>query len=594
MPQHYQFDAGRRIWGRTDSSTLPYSDGDETEERLLEVLKNAKDVCSSSPEILSAIRDWPSEYHLSPTRHNLLRPFAFKPDDRILELGCGCGAITRYLGEAGATIAAVEGSRRRAQIAAERCRDLPNVSVYCDNLADFISDEKFDYVTLIGVLEYAQQFVGGEDPVIATLKRARSFLKDGGTLILAIENQLGLKYFNGCAEDHTGIPYYGINDRYGQRSPVTFGQRELDQKLSEADFSRRRFYFPFPDYKLPRLILTPEALDHPCLNVADLLSTMDSRDYTGNPYRAFHENRVWPLLAHNKLVADLSNSFLVFAKNRSDVPQAVESRNWLAASYATERHPGYATETLIVETIGNGLEVAKERLFPRVVPPQYGTQRIAHAPQAGTYHRGRLLLAEFQHKMATTNDAASLCQLIAPWFELLWAKSSEPDNPMAPIPGRYLDCIPRNLIRDESGHLFFFDAEWLSDEPVPLAWVATRGLVDSIRASLTPDCFKGMNIRAIASSLAIACRMNINEADWPLIERMETDFQTQVHGRTVTPSFSKSLEIRPTQETNYHERIRELEAEIKRVKSTVSWQVTKPLRLIANLPRFTRKALKTP
>ena len=57
--------------------------------------------------------------------------------------------MSRYFGETGASVIAVEGSSLRAQIAAERCRDLPNVKVVCDNIIDYISDEKFDYVTLI-------------------------------------------------------------------------------------------------------------------------------------------------------------------------------------------------------------------------------------------------------------------------------------------------------------------------------------------------------------------------------------------------------------------------------------------------------------
>jgi 16S rRNA A1518/A1519 N6-dimethyltransferase RsmA/KsgA/DIM1 with predicted DNA glycosylase/AP lyase activity len=83
--------------------------------------------------------------------------------------------MTRYLGETGATVIAVEGSLRRAEIAAERCRDLRNVSVYCDNLIQFEAEGHFDIVTLIGVLEYAPCFISSEDPVGACLAAARCF-----------------------------------------------------------------------------------------------------------------------------------------------------------------------------------------------------------------------------------------------------------------------------------------------------------------------------------------------------------------------------------------------------------------------------------
>ncbi len=228
--RQYSFDPGSRIWATPCHNDITYSDGDVVEQGLLKALRQCVDVGCTSDEIRAHIVDWPSEYHLSQVRHNLLRPFAFKPADRILELGCGCGAITRYLGECGATVVAVEGSHRRATIAAERCRDLPNVSVYCDNIIDFQSHEPFDYVMMIGVLEYSPLFGGTDDPVKHCLQRARSFLKEGGTLFVAIENKLGLKYFSGCHEDHVGTPYFGINDLSARQS--------LPIILVAADFSR--------------------------------------------------------------------------------------------------------------------------------------------------------------------------------------------------------------------------------------------------------------------------------------------------------------------------------------------------------------------
>ena len=81
---------------------FPYSDGAEVESRLFNIVRSAGDRSTFSRELASAITDWPSEYHLSSGRHCLLRPLGIGPQDRVLELGCGCGAITRFLGESGA------------------------------------------------------------------------------------------------------------------------------------------------------------------------------------------------------------------------------------------------------------------------------------------------------------------------------------------------------------------------------------------------------------------------------------------------------------------------------------------------------------
>ncbi|WWL44975.1 class I SAM-dependent methyltransferase [Pseudomonas parakoreensis] len=70
----------------------------------------------------------------------------------VLEIGAGCGAITRYLGEQGGNVLALEGSARRASIARSRTRDLPNVSVLAETFENFQVEKKFDVITLVGVL----------------------------------------------------------------------------------------------------------------------------------------------------------------------------------------------------------------------------------------------------------------------------------------------------------------------------------------------------------------------------------------------------------------------------------------------------------
>jgi SAM-dependent methyltransferase len=205
--------------------SFAYSDGDTVEDYLLQQIRDAADVSVGSADLAAAIRDWPSMYHLSPARSHLLRPLsALLNKKNILEIGCGCGALTRFLGELGCTVTALEGSERRARITRERCRDLDNVRVVCDNFDDFRCEDKFDIVLLIGVLEYSHLFIKGPYPPLDMLRRTRSYLRPEGQLIVAIENKLGLKYWAGAPEDHTGRPYDGIEDRYTTDTAVTCGR----------------------------------------------------------------------------------------------------------------------------------------------------------------------------------------------------------------------------------------------------------------------------------------------------------------------------------------------------------------------------------
>ena len=197
------FEVENGVWFRPGAAQFAYSDGDEAEDYLLEVIERAADCSCGSDELARAIRDWPSEYHLSPGRQNLFRALSFQSSQRVLEVGSGGGAMTRYLGEQGCSVTALEGSRRRARITAARCRGLDNVEVVCDDFARFSAAMPFDVVTLIGVLEYAPVFFSGPAPARACLRRAADALREDGTLVVAIENRFGLKYFNGACEDHT-------------------------------------------------------------------------------------------------------------------------------------------------------------------------------------------------------------------------------------------------------------------------------------------------------------------------------------------------------------------------------------------------------
>ncbi len=99
------------VWCLDKHSDFAYSDGEEAELNLQEIITNTSDLSSCSRELEENIHDWVSEYHLSHQRSNLLRAFDLDNVKNALELGCGCGALTRYLGEQGIILDAIEGKK---------------------------------------------------------------------------------------------------------------------------------------------------------------------------------------------------------------------------------------------------------------------------------------------------------------------------------------------------------------------------------------------------------------------------------------------------------------------------------------------------
>lgn len=174
----------------------------------------------------------------------------------------------------------------------------------------------FDAVLLIGVVKYARQYfpAGEGDPVVAMIRHARRFLKPDGVLVLAIENQFGLKYLAGSREDHLGVPMFGIEGRYADDGPVTFGREALRHILNAAGLPAERWWFPFPDYKLPRVIL-PEALlaDPWSARLCPLVASVLESDPHLAAFPHFDVVRTWRALAPSGLAAGLANAFLIVA-----------------------------------------------------------------------------------------------------------------------------------------------------------------------------------------------------------------------------------------------------------------------------------------
>jgi precorrin-6B methylase 2 len=458
-----------------DAQPFEYSDGARAEEYLAAAVRDAKDVGVGSPELSACIRDWPSLYHLSPARQNLLRPIAHGFGDAVLEIGPGCGAITRQLGESGATVLAVEGSPRRAAIAASRCRDLPNVVVACGNFADLSIDLRFDCVTLIGVLEYSRMFLDGDDPVQEMLRRALTFLEKDGVLAIAIENQLGLKYLTGAREDHTGLAYFGVTDQYGPKTAVTFGEKELRERLASAGCAAVEALYPFPDYKLPSSIVTEGGFAHPGLNVTDLIATTSARRHPHEGPFAYSESLARGVFVRNGLGAATANSFLFLAGPGEASRKRFPNPSLLAFSYATTRDRPFAKETRWVDT-GGGIRVERRALHD--AKPGAGLPvRMRLADE--DYVSGEVLHRTIERTVGRRGwSIDDLVALTRPLAELLKAREAG-----GKLPPEYFDCTPFNVIRRSSdGALVPFDLEWeLADEGgVTLDRVMFRGLWNSL------------------------------------------------------------------------------------------------------------------
>jgi len=547
----YAFDAVHNYWRRHgDDASWNYSDSDEVEERIARIVKSASDRSSESRELQDAMTDWPSLYHLSPRRANLLRPFRELLKGSILEIGAGCGPISRFLGETGAEVIAVEGSARRAAIAGARCIDLPNVKVIADDFKLLPRGAKFDVVTLIGVLEYARMFFVTEsgDPVDALLQRAREFLRPDGVLIIAIENQLGLKYLAGCREDHVGQRMFGIEDRYRSDGVVTFGRVELEGRVDRVGLTERQWWFPQPDYKLPICLLSDRILEKDVdADFSSLLSENVRHDHQLTDGSTFSLEAAWRPVFRNRLLGDLANSFLVICS-----AQRLPAHNVLAVHYGVERRLEFKKEVRF-EWTGANVVVRRERSHPERSSAEQ--QSLAMQLADEKFYDGEswhVRLVALMNADGWTSD--QWVEWAATWFDAVLRRATIVAgtvlSPTTQVSGELLDAIPRNLMILPDGNVAFFDQEWVSEQPIELGYLVSRSAYDSlfsVTGCAQPAAGVTTHMETLFFQFTRSLKWDLSTTDLERYIEIEAQFQYAAAGSLGFPAtaYQNSIPVRP-------------------------------------------------
>lgn len=287
------------------NGTDQYTDGD-VENDILDIVQSGEDFDAA----IERDGRWPVLYHLSKRRETIIQPMNISKTDTVLEIGSGCGALTGALAEKAQRVDCIELSKRRSLINAYRHKNYNNIRIIVANFNDVVFEDQYDVITLIGVLEYAGSYMKTDNPYLDLLKRVRDLIKPGGRLYIAIENRFGLKYFAGCSEDHTGREFDGIEGYHFSDKVRTFSKAELTELLYKAGYEKSRFFYPFPDYKLPTTIFSDEFLPKPGqLNEA-------GANYGQPRHQYFNEVIAFAHMKSGEDFKQFSNSYLIEVKTR--------------------------------------------------------------------------------------------------------------------------------------------------------------------------------------------------------------------------------------------------------------------------------------
>jgi SAM-dependent methyltransferase len=417
-----------------------YRDG--AEDAALQIVSAAQDRSAASDEMVLAAVGWAQRYHFDPARSNIVRCLDLPATARVLEIGAGCGAITRYLGETCAVVDALEPVQPRAEVARVRTADQPNVDVAVGLLADVPAQPAYDAVVVIGVLEYVGEGTAGLAPYREFLADVATRLVDGGTLVLAIENRLGVKYVVGGPEDHTNRMFDSIEGYPRGGRARTFSRRELEALLVDSGLQPAT-RIAFPDYKMPRAVFgeLPEATR----SLLHRIPEFPSPDWRAPRPRLADERSVWRTLVEAGLETEFGNSFLVLAG------KGAASRLWAADRgamfWSSNRLPHLMMQT---EVAIDGPSVRFRRTF---AGPQRATTSTVRALESDLpYVEGTDLPA-----VIAGGGLGVAGPLLAEWLRLLDTAADE-------NPASLLDFAPHNMVVGTDGRLHVIDLEFAADD----------------------------------------------------------------------------------------------------------------------------------
>lgn len=194
-------------------------------------------------------------YAFSPLRENLFEWVEFEPDARVLQIGSDYGSYTGVLAERAGEVVVLDSRDENLEVNRLRHQSRGNVFYIrkedkkgyagetpgfreykpAENAAKTAEQRMaspFDYVVLGGFLSDCKK-----EEAAGILKEAAGFLKPGGKLLAAAENEAGVRYWMGAEQFGTSF------------LEVEF--RGLFEELVKENGGSFLLYYPVPDYRYP-------------------------------------------------------------------------------------------------------------------------------------------------------------------------------------------------------------------------------------------------------------------------------------------------------------------------------------------------------
>ncbi|MBR2671473.1 MAG: adenylyltransferase/cytidyltransferase family protein [Oscillospiraceae bacterium] len=275
----------------------------EANRKCAGYIRNGKERYDSE---IRNVTDWDIFENLSSLRHAALYWYDFPENARVLELGCGSGALTGLLCDRAEEVYALDSDPVACDNVRNRFSGRSNLTVVNGNVDGFDPPYRFD---LIVAVDFAELYKGD---IRAALEKVCGMLADEGRLLLGIRNRNGIKYM--CGEEDRYVDARG-NVRNGIS---LYTEVEMRNILEACGFSYFMSRYPLPDLGFTQMIVSDDWM--PENSIRDRIITYDPYGYGCSKYakKEFEEYDV--LIEGRQLAARANCIFIECMKREPECP----------------------------------------------------------------------------------------------------------------------------------------------------------------------------------------------------------------------------------------------------------------------------------
>lgn len=340
-----------------------------------------------------------------------------------------------------------------------------------ENEIEKYKDNKYDYIFLNGTLENSQEIIKSENPEVELIRFFKNILKEDGTLFIAVDNRLGVKYLAGSRSEHGDKIYGTINKQFNKGK--LFSKSELDKIIELTGFKNKKFYFPLPNYENPNVIYTEELLpqkDDSKINYNFI--------YTEGSLIVQDEVKLLKTFIEEGQFVNFTNSYIIQLSD-NEIKEEVKYygfNNMRKEKYSLvlkmkndyiEKYPKTEVAIEHINNINKNSKKLKELGF-----------NIAEEDVEDNFVKSRFVKLDLLDKkivQAIDEDKTERAyELIDNWYKYIYERLNVDENGI--IKQGFIDLVFENtFFDDEKEDYIFFDQEWFK-ENVSIKYILYRAI----------------------------------------------------------------------------------------------------------------------